>query len=416
MKFTDIETQKDPMAYLAALRDRAPVYRDPDTGIYLVTRDEDIRRVAMDTVNFSNLIDPGIFRIVMGKAMEQSDPEVAAILKQRGWLLPTTLLLIDPPDHTRYRRLVQEALSPRSVDRLSMRIRERVQALLDEVGPDGCMEFVEGFAKRLPIWIIGRFVFGAPEADFDRINGWSDRFFATLMPAAPREEYLRTVDAMIEMHHYIKGNIDRLRMAPDEDVLLSRLLRIHERTGDAPLTDPELISMMHVMLLAGHDTTRQSLASCAMELARRPDIFDRLRADRDLISPFINEVLRLHPAANVTSRISRNPVDVAGVSIPAGSMVFVAWGSGNRDELVHPDPDRFDLDRNDSRQHLSFGWGLHHCVGAHLARAQLTCALNEIADRYSSVHLDCDSAELNYAPSMNTRSLLKLPLRFERSG
>ena len=412
----DPAVQKNPMPFLAWLRREAPVWRDPETGAFYISRDEDIRKVAMDTAHFSNVIDSTVFRVVQGLALEQNDPEVAARLKARGWLVPTTLLLTDPPEHTRFRRLMQEALSPRSVEQMLPQLRERVNALLD-AQPDGvAVDFVAGFAKRLPLWTIGRFIFGAPEEDFDRINEWADQFFLTLMPAAPREEYLRTVDTIIEMHHYIKRKIDAFRAQPDDGVLLSRLLRVHEKTGDAPLGEAELISMMQVMLLAGHDTTRQTLANCMMQLALEPALLARLRADRSQLPKFVNEVLRMYAAANVTSRICAADAEVGGVRIPKGSMVFMAWGSANRDDQVHPAPDRFDIDRPDARNHLSFGWGIHHCVGAHLARAQISLTLEQVLDRFRGISLDIAPEQLEYAPSMNTRTLMRLPLRLTAAG
>lgn len=409
----DLSVQKNPFPFFAWLRSEQPVYQDPATGVYFVTRDADIRQVAMDSQNFSSVIDPSVFRVVMGKQLEQSDPEVAGILKANGWLLPTTLLLIDPPDHTRYRRLAQEALSPRAIQQLLDSVRGRIDELIAAFPADGQVEFVNDFAKRLPIWVICRFIFGAEESDFQQINDWADQFFLTLMPAAPREHYMVTVQTMINMHHYIKAKIDHFRASPDDNILLSRLINVHQTTGDAALSDEELISMMTVMLLAGHDTTRQSLGNALLELSRHPQLGAEMRSDNRKILPFIHEVLRLNPPANVTPRITATTTTVNGVTIPKGSMVFVAWGSANRDESVFPDPDTFDITRPNGKNHLSFGWGLHHCVGAHLARAQITLTLEAILQRYSSVTLAIDESELDYTPSMNICSLERLPLVFK---
>jgi cytochrome P450 len=408
----DLSVQKNPYPFFAWLRSEHPVYQDPATGVYFVTQDADIRQVAMDSQNFSSVIDPSVFRVVMGKQLEQSDPEVADLLKTNGWLLPTTLLLIDPPEHTRYRRLAQEALSPRAVQQLLDAVRGRIDELLNEFPADGHVEFVNDFAKRLPLWVICRFIFGADESDFQQINDWADQFFLTLMPAAPREEYMVTVQTMIRMHHYIKDKIDHFRATPDDNILLSRLINVHLTTGDTPLADEELISIMTVMLLAGHDTTRQSLGNALLELSRHPELGAQMRSDSSKILPFIHEVLRLNPPANVTPRITAADVEVHGTLIPKGSMVFVAWGSANRDHHVFPNPDNFDITRPNGKHHLSFGWGLHHCVGAHLARAQVTLTLEAILQRFSSVSLAIDDSELDYAPSMNTRSLERLPLIF----
>lgn len=407
----DPEVQRNPDAFMAWVRKQSPAWHDPDTGVYFVTRDEDLRRVAMDPQTFSNVINPAVFRVVQGRALEEVDPEVAAILKDKGWLVPTTLLLTDPPAHTRYRRLAQEALNPRMVQQMLPHIVDRARSLFDSLPANGEVEFVDDYSKRLPIWVIGRYIFGAPESDFDRITGWAEQFFLTLMPAAPREEYLRTVHTIIEMHRFIKARVDAFRAKPDDGILLSRLITIHERTGDAALSDEELLSIMQVFLVAGHDTTRQTIGNAAFELARHPELQARLRQDPSGIPAFLNEVLRLYAAANVTPRIATKDTDIGGVPVPAGSMIFMVWGSANRDEKLHPDPDRFDADRPDARNHLSFGWGIHHCVGAHLARAQIQITLEEMLKRYSSIELAVDPSELEYAPNLNSRGLVRLPLR-----
>lgn len=408
----DVAVQKQPNEFFKWLRNNDPVFHDPHTGAFFISKEEHIRQVTMDVANFSNVIDPSVFRIVQGYGLEQSDPEVAAILKEKGWLLPTTLLIVDPPEHDRYREFAKETLTPRSVRALSDAIRDRADHLIARFPKNHPVDFVDAFAKSLPLWLIGKYIFGAPEEDFEMINDWADQFFLTLIPTAPREEYLRTVDQMIEMHHYIKRNIDRFRQEPDDSVLLSRLIHMQDANGGSPLTDEEMMSMMQVLLIAGHDTTRQSLTNCVLELARHPDVFERLRANPKEIPNFIAEVLRLNSPANVTARISTNAVEVGGVMIPAGSMIFVAWGSGNRDADAHPEPDDFNIDRPEKNRTLAFGYGVHHCVGVHLAREQLRVSIEQLLAHYSGVSLAIAEQELDYLPSFNTRSLVRLPVHF----
>lgn len=408
----DVAVQKQPNEFFKWLRNNDPVFHDPHTGAFFISKEEHIRQVTMDVANFSNVIDPSVFRIVQGYGLEQSDPEVAAILKEKGWLLPTTLLIVDPPEHDRYREFAKETLTPRSVRALSDAIRDRADHLIARFPKNHPVDFVDAFAKSLPLWLIGKYIFGAPEEDFEMINDWADQFFLTLIPTAPREEYLRTVDQMIEMHHYIKRNIDRFRQEPDDSVLLSRLIHMQDANGGSPLTDEEMMSMMQVLLIAGHDTTRQSLTNCVLELARHPDVFERLRANPKDIPNFIAEVLRLNSPANVTARISTNAVEVGGVMIPAGSMIFVAWGSGNRDADAHPEPDNFNIDRPEKNRTLAFGYGVHHCVGVHLAREQLRVSIEQLLAHYSGVSLAIAEQELDYLPSFNTRSLVRLPVHF----
>lgn len=411
-KTIDPDVQKRPNAFFAWLRQNEPVFHDPYTGAFFISKEEHIRQVTMDVENFSNVIDPSVFRIVQGYGLEQSDPEVAAILKAKGWILPTTLLIVDPPEHNRYREFAKESLTPRSVRALSDAIRSRADQLIAQFPTNEPVDFVESFAKAMPLWLIGKYIFGAPEEDFGMINDWADQFFLTLIPTAPREEYLRTVDQMIEMHHYIKRNIDRFRKEPDHSVLLSRLIHMRDANGGSPLTDEEMMSMMQVLLIAGHDTTRQSLTNCVLELARHPHLVERLRANPRDIPNFIAEVLRLNSPANVTARLATGTVVVGGVEIPAGSMIFVAWGSGNRDVDAHPEPDEFDIDRPEKNRTLAFGYGIHHCVGIHLAREQLRVSIEQLLAHYSGVALAIGEQELDYLPSFNTRSIVSLPVRF----
>lgn len=406
--YLDPQLQREPMEFLRVLREQAPVYREPVTGAYIVSRAADLRAAASKPDVFSNVIDPTVFRSCQGLVLRELDPEVAGILDKEAWLTPNTLLLNDPPVHGRYRRIVSKALSSVEVAGLEPQIAGHVARFIGAFDGNKEVDFVEEFAHKLPLSIILRFV-GAPESDMPLINHWSHMFFSTLMGQSTREQYLQTVHAVAEMYQFVAKRIAAVREKPD-DTWLSALVQGHE-VGEQPLTHEELLSIFHVVLFAGHDTTRQSLGSSMRALARDPALYARVRADRALIKPLIDEVLRLNSPANITARRTVTDTELGGVTIPANSMVFMAWGSGNRDAAEWEQPDEFQCPRKGGSSHLSFGYGIHTCVGMRLAKAQISASLNAFFDRYRAIELTVPEQSLEYVPSINLRGLARLPIR-----
>ncbi|MET0661372.1 MAG: cytochrome P450 [Steroidobacteraceae bacterium] len=407
--FVDPQLQSNPMEFFAALRAQAPVYLEPRTGAYFVTRAEDIRAAVGQPEVFSNQIDPNAFRVCQGLTLEERDPEVAQRLKAKAWLAPHTLLFTDPPIHGRYRRLVMEALSPQAVRKIEPLIKAQVDRYLMPFDSGAPVDFLAEFAQRLPLSIILNFL-GASLEHMDKVNAWTDQLFSTMMVPTSREEYLKSVDAVAEMYHFVAGRIEEIRQQPDGS-LLSTLMRAHEVTGDAPLTLEELLSICQVLLIAGHDSTRQSLTSAVCVLATHPELYERLSSNRELIKSFVEEVVRMFSPANVTPRFTLQDTTLGGVHIPKHSPVFICWGSGNRDEQVFAGTDEFRCPRENVTSHLGFGHGIHFCAGMRLARAELAHTIEAILDRYSEVSLAIDPEELTYAPAINLRALTTLPIR-----
>ena len=407
--FLDPAVQSDPMEFLDVLRHQAPVYQEPRTGAYMVTRAKDIRHVADHPELFSNTIDPSVFRVCQGLSLEEKDPEVAAIFRAKAWLIPHTLLLTDPPEHGRYRRLALEALSPKAVKKLVPFIERQVDRYIKPFDSGEVIDFVPVFCERVPLSVVMRFI-GAPESDFDLINGWTHQFFSTEMGQTSREEYLKTVDAMCDLYNYVARRVEAVRKQRD-GTLLDDLMHAHEETGDEALTLEELISMFHVLLMAGHDTTRQTLANGMRVLTTRPELFRQLQQHPELIGSFIEEVIRLHPPATLTTRRAAVDTEIDGVPIPKGATVFVCWGSANRDEEVFAEPQQFKCPNEAGKDHFGFGYGPHFCVGNRLARTTLTIAFNAFLGRYSAISLAVPEEALRYMPAINLRALLSLPIR-----
>lgn len=407
--FFDPAVQSNPLEFLATLREQAPVYREPRTGAYIVSRAKDIRYVAEHPELFSNIIDPTKFLVCQGLSLAEKDPEVAAILRSKAWLVPHTLLLTDPPVHMRYRRLALHVLSPKAVKKLVPFIEAQVQRFIQPFDSGVPIDFVPNFCERVPLSIVLHFI-RAPESDFDRINRWAHQFFSTEMGQGTRAEYLRTIDAMCELFNYVAQRIEAVRQRPDGS-LIDDLIHAHESTGDEPLTLEELLSIFQVFLMAGHDTTRQSLANGMRMLSTHPQLFAQLQQHPEHVGSFIEEVIRLYPPANITSRIAAVDTDLAGVAIPAGATVFVAWGSGNRDPESFPDPERFKCPIDAGIEHLGFGHGQHFCVGNRLARTTLATAFTAFLERYSAISLAIPEDQLRYEPTINLRALVSLPIR-----
>lgn len=407
--FLDPAVQSNPLEFFSVLREQAPVYLEPRTGAYFITRAEDLRFVAERPEIFSNVVDPTVFHACMGLSLEQRDPEVAALLKAEGWLVPFTILLTDPPVHGRYRRLALEALSPKAVKQIEPFIKTKVDSLLKAFDGGAEIDFLEEFAERLPLSIILHFL-GASEEHLDDVNRWTDQFFSTLMGQASREEYLKSVRAICSMQKLVASRMEVVRQQPD-DSLLNTLMHAHEVTGDEPLTLEETISIFTVFLFAGHDTTRQTLTNAVRVLATRKDLYAQLRARPELIKPFIEEIVRLYSPANVTPRYVVQDVEVGGVMIPKNSPIFMCWGSGNRDAAAMADPDELKCPREGGSTHMGFGFGIHFCAGVRLARAQLTLTLEALVARYSDVSLTIAEDALEFAPAINLRALTRLPVR-----
>ena len=323
--------------------------------------------------------------------------------------MPNTLLLTDPPAHGRYRRLALEALSAKAVKGLIPFVESNASLRAQKFDSGESVDFVAHFCERVPLSTILHFV-GAPESDYELINGWTHQFFSTIMGQAPRAEYLKTVDDICDLFNYVARRVEEVKQKPD-DTLIDNLLHAHEASNDEPLTLEEILSMFQVLLLAGHDTTRQTLANGMRMLATRPELFRQLKANPDEVPAFVEEVIRINSPSNMSPRIAAVDTELGGIAIPKGSTLFVSWGSANRDEERFPKADEFKCPNEAGKEHYGFGAGQHFCVGVRLARMTLATAFKEFLKRYESISLAVPESELKFMPAINLRALLSLPIR-----
>ncbi|TQM38212.1 cytochrome P450 family protein [Pseudonocardia cypriaca] len=335
--------------------------------------------------------------------IEGGGPHMDAMPPDLNAAMNTHLLGTNPPDHTRLRRLVTAAFTVRRIEALAPRVQEITDALLDalEGEGDGPVDLVDGFGFPLPITVITELL-GIPPGDRADFRRWSS--VTVNGTVHPPEVY---VDAARSMVGYVRELIGAKRADPGDD-LLSALIAVHE--GGDRLSVDELTSMVFLLLVAGHETTVNLIVSGTYALLRNPDQLALLRAEPDRLPAAVEELLRYDGPVQVTiPAVAAAPIDVGGVTIPAGEIVLPALLAANRDPSRFPEPDRLDITRP-SNAHMAFGHGLHHCLGAPLARLEGRIALGTLINRFPRLRLADPAGEPARNPGLLMNGLVALPV------
>jgi cytochrome P450 len=377
LSFADPAVQQCPFAAYDALRDDQPVYRDPLTNNYVLTRYADVRRALMQPDALANRTGLNMTR------QSTVAQEAQRRYREHGYEPIDTLVTNDPPSHRLYRSLVDKAFTTPRVHAIESGIAAIIAELIDGFVSQGECEFLSRFAVPLPMRVIAGQL-GVQSGDMDAFKRWSDVSVEQVSPVLEPERELEIVDTIIEMQNYLADVIRRVRDAP-EDNLISDLANadVDGRQG----TMQEIIGIVHQLLVAGNETTTTTLASGMRILAQDPALLDGLRADPEQAARFAEEVLRAHSPIQTLFRKAVREVEIGGVTIPAGAIVEVRYGAANRDPERFEAPDRFDPERANASSHLAFGAGIHMCVGNQLARGELRLAFAELARRLRSVRL-----------------------------
>ncbi|MDX3227819.1 cytochrome P450 [Streptomyces sp. ME19-01-6] len=388
---------EDPHATYASLREAGPAHRisGPDgQPAWLVTRYDDVRRALADprlSLDKSNAL-PGNFR---GFALPPA--------------LDANLLNMDPPDHTRVRRLVAKAFTPGRVERMREPVRRAADALLDAVEPAGRADLIAAYAGPLPIVVICDLL-GVPQRDRRDFRAWSDALIAP-DPARPH----LAKEAVGSMLRFYTGLIASKREEPGDD-LLSDLIAVRDDAGDGAgaggdrLTEDELTSLAFLLLLAGYENVTHLIGNALLALLDHPSLLRELRERPAGIAAAVEEFARHDgPAPLAIRRFPLEDVEVGGVTVPAGETVLLSLASANRDPGQFKEPDRLDL--NFGRWgHLAFGHGIHYCLGAPLARLEAETALAALLSRLPGLRLDVPRPQLRRRPTIRARGLISLPV------
>lgn len=309
------------------------------------------------------------------------------------------MLNVGPPDHTRLRRLVSAAFTRRRMEQMRPRIQRFTDDLLDATGTADSADLIAALALPLPLQVLTD-LFGIPEEDSSAFHGWTN----TLTSGALALDQLNA--AAGQMIDYVRLLLDQKRRAPQPD-LLSALVAV--RDGEDRLNEDELTSMVFLLLTAGHETTVNLIGNGILTLLANPIELRRLRADPSLLPGAVEETLRYESPVQVALRFSTEPVELAGVLIPAGSTVLVSLLAANRDPGRFPDPDQVRLNRADNAQ-LAFGYGYHHCIGAPLARLEGVIAIGSLLARFPRLRLARPPETLRWRNSMIMHGLSELPV------
>jgi cytochrome P450 len=323
--------------------------------------------------------------------------------------LNSHMLAIDPPEHTRLRRLVSAAFTRRSVDELAPRIERICADLLDamakKLDADGEVDLIDAFAAPLPITVICELL-GVPRESHGDVRGWAGPLLAGRFVGY--EVFSRAAGEFVDFLHALLA--DKRRQPADD--LLSALIEV--RDGGDRLSEDELTSMVHLLLLAGHETTVNLIANGMNALLAHPDRLALLRSEPDRLPAAVEELLRFDSPAQVSiPAITAEPIEVAGQRIPARENVVIALLAVNRDPARFADPELLDLSRDDGG-HLAFGHGIHHCLGAPLARIEARIALGSLLTRFPDLQLAVPAAELVRLPGLLMNGLAELPVRLAR--
>ncbi len=371
--FTD-----DPYPQYAVMRAQAPVYQHP-FGFWLLTGYDEVSWLlrAGLSVEDDNVAADSLLRQMREAMYGDETPRASA----------RSMLDRDPPDHTRLRRLVSKAFTPRAIQALRPRITDLVDGMLGAMAEQRRVDLVDALAFPLPFAVIAEML-GTPPADHERIRQLSGTVVRSLEPVADPDLVAQIVAADEELTQ-IAGEMIAWKRANPADDLLTALIH-DEDDGDA-LDDEELVAQTLLLYIAGHETTVNVIAGGTLALLRHPGQLALLREDPALVGNAVEELLRYDSPVQASRRITLEPVTVAGTAIPAGAFVMASLGSANRDERFWgPDAAELNLRRENARQHVSFGAGPHHCLGASLARLEASIAFERLVTRFPGLALDGD--------------------------
>jgi hypothetical protein len=375
------EIHADPYPVYARLREEAPAYHDAEHGFWALSRYDDVRAALLDHETYCSsrgftLEDIGDFALPM-------------------------MIMMDPPDHTRLRATVNRALTPRRMADLEGWLRALAAGLLDDLAARGRGDLIGDFAALLPMAAISRML-GVPETDQDRLRGWADAM-------VHRDDGVQGVpddakQAAAEIYAYFEHLLVKRRLDDGED-LLSLLLAAGVQ---GEISHLEILGFCYLLIIAGNETSTKLIGNIAYQLQRHPDHREALLADPTLVPNAVEEVLRFDPVTHMMARTLTRDVELHGERMQAGSKVALILASANRDERFWQRPDELDLHRHDAKEHLAFGFGIHHCIGAALARSEARVALAEMLRRIPRYRID--DAGLERVHSGNVRGFARLPI------
>ncbi len=410
----DAEIMQCPFDHYARLRAEEPVHRVPASWIgragqyvYAVSRYDLVAQVLTDWSTFSSQF--GTSRSAPPEHLVDELREIAA----EGYARPPTMLHADPPAHTRYRKLVSKAFTPRRVAELGPRIEQICDELCDAIDAgEQPVDLVGAYAVPIPTRTIAT-ALGVPDDRYLDFKRWADAEIAAIGRQLDDDSWRRSAREVVELQQYFATELEARRREPRDDLLTDLLearLTPEDEVEGEPLSMEEMISIVQQLQVAGSETTASLIGDMVVTLGHEPDWWEQLAAEPMLAGAVVEDALRLASPSQGSFRIAARDTELGGVPIPIGSTIWVMFGSANRDRARFEHPDRLDPGRAGVFQHLAFGRGPHYCLGAPLARLEAVTALRTLVRRYESIQV-VDESLLQYHPSWILRGLTRLDVR-----
>lgn len=393
---------RDPFPTYKWLRDNAPVYKDPVSGVYIVSRYDDIQAIVTDTETFSNKTN------MLSNSAQLRTDEAAQILREHASPHLDTIVTADPPVHTAYRAIVQDAFRPARITAMTAYIQQICDDQIATFADNGKFEVLSELAIPMPMYIIADQL-GVPRDMYESFKRWSDALLMVSDTRLSPETRADCARSIVEMHNYLRQMAGKYRENPGDNVLSDIVTAEFE---GRKLNDAEVISLATQVLVAGNETTTNTMAM-GLQLMIREGLEDELHADISKVPQFVEEVLRLTTALQGLYRRSTRDVEVNGTLIPANSPIMLRWAAANRDERRFPDPDTIDLNRRSPRQHLAFGMGIHYCLGHLLARAELRIAFTTLLTQFRNFRLADEPNSEEWVIHTFARGMSRLVLEFD---
>lgn len=406
--FFDPEVIECPYEFYKLVREQAPVMELPQAmpggKLFLVTRYDLVMEILKDVEVFSSN-----FSILLA-GREEPDEELQKIYAQ-GWPQVNTLLTADPPEHERFRVLVNKAFTASRVKNMQNYIEQIVDELIDRFIDKGECEFVSELAVPLPVKVIATQL-GVPQDNLPKFKKWSDSFIARLGRMNSKEQEIECAKDVVAFQHYFNNVIEERRKQPKDDIITDLVKA--EVAGERSLNTAELLNIIQQLLVAGNETITNAIAGGMLLLIQNPDQMALVQKEPSKIENLVEEVLRLETPTAGMWRVVRQDTKLEGVQIPAGSLVMVRFDSANRDPAKFQDGEGLDVCRQNAGSHVAFGHGIHFCVGAMLARKEMQVAYERLLLRLKNIRLAPGKNDLKHFPNVLLRGLKHLYIEFDK--
>jgi cytochrome P450 len=381
----------DPYPFWLRAREQEPVFYSPQLDYWVVTRYDDIKAIFSDPQTFSagNAQTP----------IRPLAPQVAEMLRDCGLKTKPVMSNCDPPKHARIRKHTWGAFTPKRVAQLEPQIRLLVTRFIDRIEKQKRVDLVREMFYELPVYVLFIFL-GIPEEDIGRIKTWSRKRLMLTWGQLSDAQQMVEAQGLLEYWKYTEAFVDSL-LADPPDNYVGDLIRVSHADEDQ-LTIDEITNIVYGLVLAGHETTTSMPSNAILTLMQHRDVWQRLCVEPQAIPNAVEELLRFNSSVITWRRKTNRAVDIAGTAIPKDANLLLALCSGNYDDAHFADPEKFDIDRPNVRSHLSFGFGIHFCLGAPLARLELKIILEELVRRLPNLRLS-DNQTCSYPPNTTFR-------------